>query len=111
MNSSHNPVEILEKLNHLRPKARSRIPSWVAAACLSCGMATACTTPAETPTTPDSAGPQQPMTPDEPDSKKGVDMYAAPDDGMSSDMDVCHECMEYAAPAVAEYGGPPMEDE
>jgi hypothetical protein len=51
------------------------------------------------------------MTPDEPDGKKGADMYAAPDDGMGSDMDVCHECMEYAAPPVAEYGGPPMEDE
>ncbi len=108
---SHDPSEIRTILGGLRPRITSRVPVWVAAACLSCGLATACTAPKDTTTTPDTAGPREPTTPDEPAGKKGADMYAAPDDGMGTDMGPCHECMEYAAPPVAEYGGPPIENE
>ncbi len=102
----HDPQVMRERLLALRPRAAIRVPAWVAAACLSCGLA-ACTGSGST--TPDTAGPRQPVT-DEPPAKDG-DMYAAPADGMDADMDVCHECAEYAAPPVTEYGGPPMEDE
>lgn len=111
MSHSHDPEAIKNHLHSLRPRVTGRVPAWVAAACLSCGLATACTTPTESGTTPDTAVPREPSTPDEPAGKKGADMYAAPDDGMDADMGPCHDCMEYAAPPVAEYGGPPMEDE
>jgi len=105
----HDPAAIHERLAALSPRAAGRVPTWVAAACLACGLATSCTSPKQT--TPDTASPRQPV-PDEPAGKPGVgDMYAAPKDDMGADMDVCHECMEYAAPPVAEYGGPPVEDE
>lgn len=103
---SHDPKELRERLRSLRPRVTGRVPAWVAAACLTCGLV-ACTGSGET--TPDTAGPRQPVT-DEPAGKTG-DMYAAPGDGMDADMDVCHQCAEYAAPPVTEYGGPPMEDE
>lgn len=109
MTHPHDPSEIKNLLNRLRPKIAGRVPAWVAAACLSCGLATACTTPGDSGTTPDTGGVREPAPPDEPAVKKSADMYAAPDDSMSTDMGPCHECMEYAAP-MPEYGGPPTDE-
>ncbi len=105
--------EIIRRLGITLDRAivvKARVPSWVAAACLSAGMGMACTPPKA-----NDSGPTLPAAAQsgEPDAKG--DLYNAPPKEPGTPVDVCHECAEYMAPPMDEpstaYGGPPTEDE